>query len=163
MATTIRRAEPSDAAGLTELRAIMFEAMGHSVAAGGVWRMNARAWFERNLATADAAAFVAESVNGELVAAALGTIGHNVPSPSNPAGVRGHVSNVVTCPEWRRNGLARLCVDHLLRWFDNHGSVGSVDLFATGEGAELYRGFGFEQRPHPAMRLELPLPDSPSV
>lgn len=134
----------------------MFEAMGHAVAGPGEWRGNAQQWFEWNLSSGDAAAFVAETPDGELVAAALGTIGHHAPSPGNPVGVRGHVSNVVTRPQWRRRGLTRKCVEQLLRWLEQHNTVASVDLFATGESADLYREFGFRQRPYPAMRLELP-------
>src|SRR5699024_7225196 len=124
----------------------------YAVSAGGY---RGSVWLERNLASPDAAAFVAEATGG-LVASALGTVGHHPPSPGNPDGVRGHVSNVVTLPAWRRNGLARCCVDRLLCWFEQYTGAASVDLFATGDGTQLYAEFGFQQRPYPAMRLDLP-------
>lgn len=156
MTITMRMAEPADAAGLVELRALMFDAMGRAAADTRDWRENARRWFERNLTSGDAATFVAETRDGELASAALGTIERSVPSPGNPDGIRGHVSNVVTRPLWRRSGLARGCVERLLRWFEQHSTAATVDLLATGDGADLYREFGFHQRPYPALRLELP-------
>jgi GNAT superfamily N-acetyltransferase len=87
------------------------------------------------------------------VAAALGEVSRHAPSPWNPSGVKGHVSNVVTEPAYRRLGLARACVEQLLAWFREETATGEVDLAATECGAGLYESLGFTGGPTTAMSL----------
>ena len=82
-----------------------------------IWLAETREWFTHHLATSDVAAFVAQAPDVGLVAAALGQVTRHAPSPMNPSGVSGQLSNVVTDPEYRRLGLSRTCVEQLLTWF----------------------------------------------
>ena len=148
----IRRAVSTDAGALARLRSVMFEAMEVPVGdRDSAWLGEARQWFTHHLATDDVAAFVAETSDGELVAAALGQVTRHAPSPANPLGVSGHLSNVVTDPGYRRRGLARACVEQLLTWFCDATKAHDVDLYATDHGAALYESLGFGGRPHLAM------------
>lgn len=153
--TTIRRAEPGDAEALTDLRAQMFEAMRTPADQDSTWSSRSAAWFSEHLADGSAAAFVAETESGRLVAAALGRLLQDVPGPTNPHGVSGHVSNVVTAPDHRRRGHARACLRHLLAWFRDETAAARVDLTATSDGERLYESLGFRTRPHPSMRLRV--------
>jgi GNAT superfamily N-acetyltransferase len=134
----------------------MFEAMQVQVGdRDSVWLAETREWFTRQLATPDVAAFVAQTPDGGLVAAALGQVTRHAPSPANPSGVSGHLSNVVTDPEFRRLGLSRACVEQLLAWFRDGTDANDVALFATECGASLYESLGFRGRPNPAMSLHI--------
>jgi len=150
----IRRATPDDADALVLLRAAMFEDMGEDTGAPDArWRVDAAAWFHRELGRVDeVAAYVAEVVGEGVVASALGMLEHPAPSPSNPAGVRGHVSQVSTLPGHRRRGHARACLVALLDWFDHDTAAGRLDLHATGDGEPLYRSLGFAPSPYPSLR-----------
>jgi GNAT superfamily N-acetyltransferase len=153
---SIRRAVSADAAALARLRSVMFEAMQVQVGDGdSVWLAETRKWFTRQLATSDVAAFVAQTPDGGLVAAALGQVTRHAPSPANPSGVSGHLSNVVTDPGYRRLGLSRACVEQLLAWFRDMTDANDVGLFATDCGVSLYESLGFGARPHPAMSMDI--------
>jgi GNAT superfamily N-acetyltransferase len=89
------------------------------------------------------------------MATALGQVTRHAPSPANPSGVSGQLSNVVTDPEYRRLGLSRACVEQLLTWFRDVTDANDVGLFATDCGASLYESLGFGGRPNPAMSLNL--------
>ncbi|MEO7784353.1 MAG: GNAT family N-acetyltransferase [Terracoccus sp.] len=150
-----RRAGPADAAALVVLRGVMFEAMGSLGAADANWRDAARAWFERELAGPHTCVMVAEDEHGLVVSSAMGRLRREAPSPTNPAGVSGAVSNVVTLPGARGRGLARACLGTLLEWFDEETEAGQLELFATGDGAGLYESVGFRVTAWPAMRMRL--------
>lgn len=132
----------------------MFEAMGSPDVADGRWRQAAQAWFERELAGRHTCIVVVED-SGRLVACAMGQVRCEAPSPSNPGGGSGLVSNVVTRPEVRRRGHARACLDALVAWFRDETDVGRLELFATGDGAALYEAVGFRRHEWPAMRMPL--------
>lgn len=157
MTAVIRRAAPADAAALVELRAAMFADMGEDPGGPDApWRQGAAAWFRRELSRRDeVAAFVADDADAGVVASALGLLEHPAPSPSYPAGVRGHVSQVSTLPGHRRRGYARGCLVALLGWFDHDTAAGRLDLHATGEGEPLYRSLGFAPSPYPSLRRRL--------
>ena len=72
-----------------------------------------------------------------------------LPHPSRRPGVRtlakgrqALVLNVFTEAAWRRRGLARRLMDHLLAWCDEQG-VETVVLHASDEGRPLYERLGF--------------------
>ncbi len=153
----LRRADASDAIALVTLRVAMHESMGEPV--GGPddpWRAAAVRWFERWLPrTAEVAAFVVDEPGVGAVACALGALQHHVPSPTNPVGVRGHVSQVSTLPAFRRRGHARACLGALLDWFEHETDARRVDLHATSDGDAMYRSLGFVPSPYPSLRLRL--------
>ena len=146
----------SDAASLARLRSVMFEAMQVEVGdRDSLWLAETQDWFTHQLATSDVAAFVAQTPDGALVAAALGQVTRHAPSPANPSGVSGHLSNVVTDSEYRRLGLSRACVEQLLTWFRDVTDANDIGLFATDCGTSLYESLGFGGRPNPAMSLNI--------
>lgn len=155
----IRRARPADAPVLVTLRALMFEAMGVPGVDEVRWREAARVWFEQELGQRHTCVVVAEDASGAVVASAMGRLRYEAPSPTNPGGVSGIVSNVVTLPAARRQGLARACLAELLAWFRDETDAGQLELFATGDGAGLYESFGFAPTDHPALRRRVPRTD----
>lgn len=152
--THTRRATARDAPALVELRALMFEAMVTPRVDEPHWRQVATRWFEEHLDDRHTCVVVAEDA-GVVVACAMGQVRDVPPSPSNPTGLGGLVSNVVTLPEARRQGHARACLAALLEWFRQETSVGRLELFATEAGSGLYEEFGFRRHDWPAMRMPL--------
>lgn len=152
--TSARRATVEDVPDLVELRAHMFEAMGTPGVEGPQWRQAARLWFEEHVSERHTCLVVAENA-GRVVACAMGQVRDGAPSPSNPAGLGGLVSNVVTLPDFRRRGHARACLESVLRWFREETGVGRLELFATREGSSLYEELGFRRHEWPAMRMPL--------
>ena len=150
MTGTVRFATPADADALVTLRASMFEAMGQDVS-GPEWRAGARAWFERRLEGDGVLVAVLEVPGAGPVACAMGVLEHRAPSPTNPAGLAAHLSQVSTLAEHRRKGFARACLEALLAALDERG-VARTDLFATPEGDGLYRSLGFRTSPNPSLR-----------
>lgn len=153
---SVRRASTADVEAVVELRALMFSAMGVPGVDDHGWRDAATEWFRRELDGPSVRVVLAESPDGRVVAGAMATLRFETPSPVNPGGVWGLVSNVATHPEARRQGLARECVVGVLDWLRDDTSAGVVELFATGEGAGLYEDLGFTRTAWPAMRLRLP-------
>jgi GNAT superfamily N-acetyltransferase len=153
----VRRAAAADAGALVALRAEMFVAMGHDVGPPEApWRTAAAAWFAERLGVDErVAVFVAEHPDAGVVACALGTSTPHLPGPRNPSGSRGHVSNICTLPAYRRQGLARACVEALLDWFRTTTDVGAVHLSATAAGLGLYEALGFRRPEHPYLTLRL--------
>ncbi len=157
MELTIRAAQPADAERLADLRGLFMAALGEDLErVDPVWHEQSREWFAKSLGTPDVAAFVAETAGGEFVAAALGQVHVHVPTPSNPVGLRGYVSNVITVPDYRGQGLARACMQRLLDWFHTDTGVMDVELVATGDAMGMYERLGFVVKPWPPMRLTVP-------
>ncbi len=148
---------PEDVDALVALRALMFEAMGteaETLADPG-WRAAAYAWFAARLNDPRVRLVVAEH-DGAVACAAVGEVTTLIPGPSCPNGSVGLVSNVATVPASRGRGLAAACTDALLAWFGDETDVTRVDLFATDDGARIYRERGFRVSRFPAMRLAVP-------
>lgn len=137
--TGLRRAVPADAAELTRLRGLMFEAMGQPVPPS--WAAPTEAAFARRLRTDTFAAYVVEDA-GRLVSCGAGWVEEHLPSPADLSGRRGHLASMSTEPAARRRGHARAVVGALLAWFDAQGVV-RVDLRATPSGRPLYEAHGF--------------------
>ncbi|THA77607.1 N-acetyltransferase [Streptomyces sp. A0642] len=156
----VRRATPADVAALVRLRALMLASMGKEVGDDRApWRADAARWFAGRIPRADEfGAFVVEDPELGVVACAVGTCDGRAPSPADPSGLRGHVSNVCTDPRRRRRGHARACVDALLTWFREETRVATVGLHATGEGVGLYEAFGFAPPANPVLQLRMDRP-----
>ncbi|AXG15199.1 GNAT family N-acetyltransferase [Intrasporangium calvum] len=150
----VRRATADDAAAVVELRALMFSAMGAAGVDADEWRQAAVRWFHGEPAQRHTCAVIAER-DGQVLAGAMGSLRYEMPSPVNPNGVSGLLSNVATVPEGRRQGLARACVIGVLDWFQHETEASMLELFATGEGAGLYEHLGFAVTSWPAMRMRL--------
>lgn len=76
-----------------------------------------------------------------------------MPTYSHPTGKRGHIMNVYTRQEYRRQGIARRMVSAIIDEARQRG-VTHISLDATESGKPLYRALGFELS-HEAMGLNL--------
>jgi len=74
------------------------------------------------------------------------------PGPNNPGGRVGYIMNIVTEPEYRRQGLARRILDVMMQWLVSE-QIDVATLHATEMGRLLYEEFGFE--PSNEMRARL--------
>lgn len=159
---SVRRGTLADVAALVRLRALMLADMGVEVGDDRApWRADAARWFtERMPRTDEFAAFLVEDAELGVVACAVGACDAHAPSPVNPSGLHGHVSNVSTDPRRRRLGHARACVDALLTWFRQETRVTVVGLNATGDGAGLYTSLGFVPPRHPSLQLRTARPQA---
>ncbi|MFE2089406.1 GNAT family N-acetyltransferase [Streptomyces sp. NPDC059460] len=151
----VRRATPDDVPALVRMRALMLSDMGVETGdADAPWRAASAQWFaERLRLPGEFAAFLVDDPELGVVASAVGACDAHAPSPANPSGLHGHISNVATDPRCRRRGHAVACLDALLTWFREETPVTVVDLNATADGAGLYESFGFAPPRHPALQL----------
>lgn len=153
---TIRRATSKDLAAVLALRALMFTAMGTDAekVADGEWQANALRWLQVSLNSPSMYIAVAD-VNGSTVACAIGEVLDRGPTPSNPSGRFGMLTNVATFPQYRMTGLGQGCVDAVMAWFRDETEVGQVSLNATPEGLRRYLPHGFAEVTFPEMRATL--------
>ncbi|MFC7487769.1 N-acetyltransferase family protein [Knoellia sp. CPCC 206453] len=153
----IRPATPADVNDLIRFRVLMFEAMGTAQTdlAAPKWLAATRAWFEKVLARDDACILVAE-VEGQVVSCGVGEVKHIGPSPGCPNGLAGVINNIVTDVEARGQGWGRRITEDLVDWFDTETDARRVDLYATPDGARIYRDLGFTEHAFPAMQRPSP-------
>ncbi len=137
----LRRATVDDAAELTRLRGLMYDAMGIDTGASD-WQAACRAAFVRRLRQPDEfAGFVVEDA-GRVVSCGVGWLEEHLPGPSQHDGRRGHIASMSTEPAAQRRGHAREVFAALMTWFASY-DVPRVDLRATPDGQPLYEAFGF--------------------
>ena len=81
--------------------------------------------------------------NGRAVGCASISYIDIMPTFSHPTGRRGHIMNVYTHADYRRQGLARKMLNMLI---DDAKSKGATELSldATDQGRPLYEAMGFE-------------------
>ena len=81
--------------------------------------------------------------NGRAVGCASVSYIDIMPTFSHPTGRRGHIMNVYTHADYRRQGLARKMLNMLI---DDAKSKGATELSldATDQGRPLYEAMGFE-------------------
>lgn len=147
----LRRATLDDIPALVDLQALLFTEMENEHAGRTSWRKPAADWLTERFRNGDACAYVVE-VDGSVAASALGYLHTAPPSPSSVTHLRGHISNVVTLADHRRQGYARRCVEALLEWFRDETPVEVVDLSASNDGFALYQSMGWRTREDPTMR-----------
>lgn len=151
----VRRATLDDVPALVRMRALMLTDMGMDVGDElAPWRAASAQWFADRMPRSDEfAAFLVDDPELGVVSCAVGACDAHAPSPANPNGLHGHVSNVSTDPRLRRLGHARACLDALIAWFEQETRVTVVNLNATEGGAGLYESFGFAPPRHPSLQL----------
>lgn len=151
----IRAATAGDIGTIVALRALMFEAMGHSTeeVSDVLWQQDAARWLQLHLSNERTHVLVAE-VNGTVVSCAIGQVVDLMPSPGR-TGDGGMISNIATFPRHRRLGFTHAVVSVMLDWFTQDSQVEVVSLNATREGQRIYEHFGFAVSQFPEMRLRL--------
>jgi GNAT superfamily N-acetyltransferase len=146
-----RLADASDAQELVRLRRLMFVAMELPVD-DEQWEQRCVEFFREGLGDKDLVAVVVDDPQGQgLAASGVVEIQHRIPSPVNPAGLRAYVSSMSTDPLWRRRGMARAVMNHVLDLLRERG-VPEVTLHATESGRPLYASFGFYRRDREMVR-----------
>lgn len=154
----VRAAGPEDAAEVVRLRRLMFAAFGTDTASDPGWEARAEQVLRRELGRPEGDAqmrcFVVDAPSGGLAACALAIVDHALPAPGND-GRMGHVSNVSTDPEHRRQGLASACVAAAVAWFDAQG-IARSQLHASDEGRAIYERLGYAPTRWPALRRSRP-------
>ena len=80
---------------------------------------------------------------GEVIGCASMSFMWIMPTFSHPTGRRGHLMNVYTRNEYRRQGIARKMVEMLIEDAWNKGAT-EISLDATKLGRPLYEALGFK-------------------
>ena len=120
----------------------------------GSWKVQAREWFDHFVDDASGARFAVVEVDGEVVAAAIGTLDIGAPNPHCPRGRTVRLANVITLPKYRRRGYGTRLVLDVVDWARSI-EADRVDLSATPEGQGLYEKVGFALTSAPRMKLVL--------
>ena len=142
---TIRQATVDEIERLVDLRMAMFDAMGLLDEENRERiRSDCHAYFEATLPPEVFRVWIAE-IDGEPIAS-IGLVVHSIPpGPSNRVGKRGYIMNLVTLSEWRRRGIARALLEHVLDVLRAEG-VPIASLHASRDGRNLYEDLGFKTR-----------------
>ncbi|MEU5323101.1 GNAT family N-acetyltransferase [Streptomyces sp. NPDC021056] len=142
----VRQAVEYDLVELVRLRTLLFEHLGGDffdpAAADDGWLDTLAVVLKEQL--------TADGTDGGLAACGIGTIEQRLPGPHLHNGRIGQVIGVITDPAHRRRGHSRAIMRGLLDWFRDR-EVARVDLYASAEGAPLYRELGFTPHPDPAL------------
>ena len=145
-----RLATVADVPELVRLREVMIESVRGS--SDQTWQASCANVLATAIADGSMAAVVVDRPDGVgLAACGVGMLAQRLPSPGSVDGRFGYIQSMCTDERNRRQGLARLVFDRLLRWFADSG-VGRVDLHTSAAGESLYRSFGFEDPVEPELR-----------
>ena len=154
MALTIRSATPADAPRIARHRAEMYRDMGVLPDALYAQLVDAaRPYLEHALAAGTYRGWLAHpSEQPEEVVSGVGlTLRPLMPRPGVRGdatvilgGMEGLVVNVFTERAWRRKGVAKLLMEHLLEW-TRANQLARVVLHASTDGRPLYEQLGFVQ------------------
>ncbi|MGW0904905.1 GNAT family N-acetyltransferase [Streptomyces sp. NPDC002853] len=155
----VRPATRDDVAELVRLRALLFENLGgeyfNPPSGGTGWQDDLALVLKGQLTSEGMRILVVDGDGGAgsgggLAACAIGSVEQRLPGPHLRNGRVGLVIGVVTDPAHRRRGHSRALMRDLLDWFRER-EVARVDLYASPEGAPLYRDLGFVDHPDPAL------------
>lgn len=105
-----------------------------------------REWFSQHLAGEGFDAWLAETVDNEVVACGGVALMDVPPYPANLAGQEAYVMNMYTRPAWRRRGIASQIVARIVADARARG-VGKVWLRSEPHAERLYRAAGFTAVP----------------
>jgi GNAT superfamily N-acetyltransferase len=146
----VRVATPADADTIARHRADMFRDMGRlSDALYEPFRTASARYFANALSTGEYAGWLAVPCDHEepVVAGAGILIRPMAPSVNANGTVivdepQGLIVNVYTEPAWRRQGIARLVLQHVIDWARGTG-LRNIVLHASSDGRPLYEQMGF--------------------
>lgn len=142
---SVRLATSADRELLVRCREDFFAAEGWELGAAelAAFRVQWREYFEAQLGRGLLAALVV-GPQGDVRSLAFLVLTARPASPRAPSGWQGTVVNVLTYPEHRRRGYARRAIEALIEQARSRG-VSRLELSASVEGEQLYRGLGFAE------------------
>jgi GNAT superfamily N-acetyltransferase len=149
----IRTATVADMDVIIHHRRAMFEDMG-TATPEGLDRMVAvyPSWLQHRLASGEYVGFFA--VKEGVIAGGAGLWFLDwTPHPLNLGKGRGYILNVYTEKDYRRQGVAKLLMEHILGYCHT-GGVYTVTLHASKFGEPLYRALGFQNTNEMRLNLE---------
>ncbi len=155
----VRPAVPADAPILARHRVEMFRDMGRLAgpAQADALRAAAEPMLREWVAEGSYLGWLAEPVlrPGQVAGGAGLQLRPLLPRPADDgqaivSGPEGYVLNVYVEPEWRRRGVARLLMQHVLACVRDRG-IARCTLHASDEGRPLYETLGF----HPTSEMRL--------
>lgn len=100
-------------------------------------------FFEKKIADGSLVEWLLED-HGTVVATAAILFMEFPPTYTNPAGIKGYITNIYTDPEYRGKGIASGMLDRLAEEARKRG-VKSLWLHASGPGRPVYERFGFAE------------------
>lgn len=110
-------------------------------------------YYRKHIPSGHFIAYIAED-NSHVMAAAFMIISERPAGIAFMTGITGTILNVITYPEYRKNGYALLLIQSLIQHAKKL-NVTAIDLNATQIGENLYRKLGFIPVKDTAMRLKL--------
>ncbi len=142
---SIRPAESKDVPTILFHRRAMFEEMGFTDR-NALDVMNERFadWVKIRIERREYLGWFVADDAGQILAGAGLWLEPNVATPRDQSPLRGHVLNVYTQPECRRQGLARRLMSIILDYCQQH-QIRTVVLHASDAGRPLYESIGFRQ------------------
>lgn len=147
MTTTVRDATPDDAAALIRIREVMLDSFAGDAGAG--WQQDAVRELHDQLEQGSMIGALVE-VDGRVACGALARVWRQLPGPGDD-GSRAWIFSVATEVGYRRRGLARAVVTHLVERLDSAGTA-RIDLTASEGGEPLYLSLGFARSEAPLLR-----------
>jgi len=147
----IRTASTADLETLVAHRREMFRDMGYKdESALHSMSEKFQRWLLDHMNAGEYLAWLVSAPDGSVAAGAGLWLMDWLPHMIGSGAHRGNIVNVYTGPSFRRRGLARCLMEHILLWCREHG-VDTVILHASPFGRSLYESMGFE--PTNEMRL----------
>ena len=137
----IRYATPEDTALLTEMR-LRFMGATPSRNDYALLRQNCSDYFSSALPQGLCDAVLAEQ-DGKCIGTGVIFYYDSVPSTFNPEGKNAYITSMYVEPEYRRRGIARQMLHHLVSRAGERG-YGVIMLSASDMGRPLYEQCGFE-------------------
>lgn len=80
--------------------------------------------------------------NNEIISTVSLCLFDRIPYPENLKGKEGYILNVYTCPGFRRQGLAKLLLQEIIIYANNH-NINKLWLNSSKYGKCLYSSLGF--------------------
>ena len=80
--------------------------------------------------------------NNEIISIVSMCLFNRIPYPENLKGKEGYILNVFTRPEFREQGLAKLLLQEIIKYANNH-NIKKIWLNSSEYGKHLYSSFGF--------------------
>lgn len=152
IAWTVRPATLQDVNALIALRAQLLDGASNASYASRTaeesqsWKAAYQAWLTQVLPGDQQIRIVVAEQASKIVACATGLIDRRPPSPDSLSGRCGWVQSVVVAPAYQRQGIAKLLMCELLKWFSGRGAT-KVQLETTPAAETLYRKLGFKRSP----------------